>query len=165
MVPSLVSFSATRQELLERTDLHGDDFCHALARATDHWLSGLLDHATDGDTRGLGLVAVGGYGRGELCPGSDLDVVLVHERRRDIGVVADAVWYPVWDEGIRLDHSVRRPAEVLEVAANDLRAQLGWLDGRRIAGDAEVVSPLARPGPRPVAVTGDHLAPRTGRAG
>jgi [protein-PII] uridylyltransferase len=142
VVPSAVSLRAVRQELLERTDLHGDDFCQALSHATDIWLAGLLDHATDGDTHGLGLVAVGGYGRGELCPESDLDVVLVHERRRDISVVADAVWYPVWDEGVRLDHSVRRPSDVLEVAADDLRAQLGWLDGRLVAGDAEVVTPL-----------------------
>lgn len=142
MVPSLVSLRALRQELLERTDLHGDDFCHALSQAADGWLSGLMEHAADGDLRGLGLVAVGGYGRGELAPGSDLDVVLVHERRRDVGVVAEAVWYPVWDEGIRLDHSVRRPSEVLAVAAEDLRAQLGLLDGRLVAGDADVVGPL-----------------------
>jgi [protein-PII] uridylyltransferase len=129
-----------RQELLERSDLHGDAFCHALAHATDGWLAGLLDHATEGDLNGLALMAVGGYGRGELWPGSDLDVVLVHERRRDVGAIADAVWYPVWDEGVRLDHSVRRPAEVLEVAAEDLRAQLGLLDGRLVAGDAAVVS-------------------------
>ncbi len=137
-----MSLRALRQELLERTDLHGDAFCHALSQATDGWLAGLLDHATGGDLNGLALMAVGGYGRGELCPGSDLDVVLVHERRRDVGAMADAVWYPVWDEGVRLDHSVRRPAEVLEVAAEDLRAQLGLLDGRLVAGDASVVSPL-----------------------
>jgi len=142
VIPSPVSLRVVRQELLERTDLHGDDFCRALADATDSWLSDLLDHATDGDNQGIGLVAVGGYGRGELAPGSDLDVVLVYERRRDIKVIADAVWYPVWDEGVRLDHSVRRPAEVLAVAAEDLRAQLGWLDGRLVAGDAEVVTPL-----------------------
>jgi len=131
-----------RQELLERTDLHGDDFCHALAGAADTWLSGLLDHAADGDLRGLGLVAVGGYGRGELCPGSDLDVVLVYEGRRDVSAIADAVWYPVWDDGVRLDHSVRRPSEVLDVVAEDLRAQLGWLDGRLVAGDPDVSTPL-----------------------
>jgi [protein-PII] uridylyltransferase len=142
VVPSAVSLRAVRQELLERTDLHGDAFCHALAEATDTWLSGLLDHAADGDVHGLGLVAVGGYGRAELCPFSDLDVVLVYERRRDVGAIADAVWYPVWDEGVRLDHSVRRPAEVLEVAAADLRAQLGLLDGRLVHGDAGVVTPL-----------------------
>jgi [protein-PII] uridylyltransferase len=137
-----VPLRALRQALLERKDLHGDSFCHALAEATDTWLTGLFDNATDGDLHGLGLVAVGGYGRGELCPGSDLDVVLVYERRRDISAVADAVWYPVWDEGVRLDHSVRRPSEVLEVAAEDLRAQLGLLDGRLVAGDAGVVIPL-----------------------
>jgi [protein-PII] uridylyltransferase len=142
VVPSIVSLREVRQELLERTDLHGDDFCRALSDATDRWLSGLLDHATNGDVGGIGLVAVGGYGRGELAPWSDLDVVLVYERRRDIKVIADAVWYPVWDEGVRLDHSVRRPAEVLSVAAEDLRAQLGWLDGRLVAGDEEVVRPL-----------------------
>ncbi|HXQ62933.1 MAG TPA: [protein-PII] uridylyltransferase [Acidimicrobiales bacterium] len=137
-----MSLRALRQELLERADLHGDDFCHALAQISDAWLSGLLDHAAHGDLRGLGLVAVGGYGRGELCPESDLDVVLVYERRRDVGAIADAVWYPVWDEGVRLDHSVRRPAEVLAVAAEDLRAQLGLLDGRLVAGDSDIVTPL-----------------------
>ena len=141
-VPSPVSLRAARHELLGRTDLHGDAFCAALAQAADGWLAGLLEAATDGDVRGLGLLAVGGYGRGELCPGSDLDVVLVHERRRHVGAIADAVWYPVWDEGVRLDHSVRRPAEVLEVAATDLRAQLGLLDGRLVAGDDRVVAGL-----------------------
>ncbi|HEY7946888.1 MAG TPA: [protein-PII] uridylyltransferase [Acidimicrobiales bacterium] len=137
-----MSLRLVRQELFERTDLHGEEFCRALAEATDKWLSGLFDQATAGDARGIGLTAVGGYGRGELAPGSDLDVVLVYQRRRDIKAVADAIWYPVWDEGVRLDHSVRRPAEVLSVAAEDLRAQLGWLDGRLVAGDAEVVTPL-----------------------
>jgi [protein-PII] uridylyltransferase len=131
-----------RQELLERSDLQGDAFCTALAAAADEWLTGLLEMATDGDPHGIALVAVGGYGRGELCPFSDLDVVLVHHGRRNVDRIADAVWYPVWDQGIRLDHSVRRPSEVLEVASNDLRAQLGLLDGRLVAGDPSVAEPL-----------------------
>ncbi|MHB8330322.1 MAG: [protein-PII] uridylyltransferase, partial [Acidimicrobiales bacterium] len=73
---------------------------------------------------------------------SDLDVVLVYQGRRDVSRLADAVWYPVWDEGVRLDHSVRRPGEVLAVAGDDLRAQLGLLDGRLVAGDAAVIVPL-----------------------
>ena len=137
-----MSFRSLRQELLERTDLHGDAFCRALSDAADLWLAGLLVQATTGDDRGVALVAVGGYGRGELCPYSDLDLVLVHERRGDVSALADAVWYPVWDEGIRLDHSVRRPGEVLEVAREDLRAQLGLLDGRVVAGDASVALPM-----------------------
>ncbi len=137
-----MSFRAARQELLARTDLYGDDFCRALARAADVWLGGLLTSASGGDDRGVALLAVGGYGRGELCPFSDLDVVLVHQGRRNVDRLADAVWYPVWDEGIRLDHSVRRPKDVLAVAASDLRAQLGLLDGRLVAGDTTVVVPL-----------------------
>ncbi len=142
MLPSPVSLRSLRQELLARSDLQGEAFCTAYAAAADQWLAGLLERATDGKTDGIALVAVGGYGRGELCPYSDLDVVLVHSRRRDIGKVADAVWYPVWDEGIRLDHSVRRPSEVLEVAREDLRAQLGLLDGRVVAGDSSVAEPM-----------------------
>ena len=53
-----------------------------------------------------------------------------------------SVWYPVWDEGVRLDHSVRTPAEVLNVAGEDLRVQLGLLDARLVAGDAEVSEPV-----------------------
>jgi [protein-PII] uridylyltransferase len=137
-----VSLRSARQELLERSDLHGEAFCSALAAAADEWLSGLLHQATRGDLHGIALVAVGGYGRASLCPYSDLDVVLVHRGRKDVRAVADAVWYPVWDEGIRLDHSVRRPDEVLAVAHDDLRAQLGLLDGRLVVGDPEVTEPM-----------------------
>ena len=137
-----MSFRAARQALLAQAELGGDALCRALAAAADDWLGGLLAAASGGDSHGLALVAVGGYGRAELFPFSDLDVVLVHRGRRDVQAVADAVWYPVWDEGIRLDHAVRSPAEVLAVARDDLRAQLGLLDGRLVAGDAAVAAPV-----------------------
>ena len=75
-------------------------------------------------------VAVGGYGREELSPGSDLDVLLLHSGRDragrgDIAAIAERVWYPVWDAGVRLDHSVRTLAEARKTAAEDLRAVLG----------------------------------------
>ena len=122
--------------------LQGLAFCHAYSAAADGELQQLLSRAAGGDLRGLALLAVGGYGRQELCPHSDLDVVLIHRQRRDVAKVADSVWYPVWDEGIRLDHSVRTPAEVLNVAGQDLRVQLGLLDARLIAGDPEVSDPV-----------------------
>ena len=142
MLPSPVSFRAARQGLLAQTALQGDAFCRALSAAADDWLGGLLASASGGDEAGLALLAVGGYGRGELFPFSDLDVVLIHRGRRDVQAVADAVWYPVWDEGVRLDHAVRSPAEVLAAARGDLRVQLGLLDGRLVAGDAAVVIPV-----------------------
>ena len=132
------SLREARRLLLEHPELKGDAFCREHAAAADRWLGSLLEEATGGNLHGIALLAVGGYGRGELCPHSDLDVVLLHDSRRGVADVAERVWYPVWDEGVRLDHSVRRPDEVLEVARHDLRAQLGLLDGRVVAGDREL---------------------------
>ena len=76
----------------------------------------------------MALVAVGGYGRRELLPGSDLDVLLLHAGRPGISALADRIWYPIWDSGTRLDHAVRTPREGREVARGDLRAALVALD-------------------------------------
>jgi [protein-PII] uridylyltransferase len=91
--------------------------------------------ACSGPDVGAALVAVGGYGRGELAPYSDLDVVLVSDEGVDLGDLAERVWYPIWDSGARLDHSVRTLPEMLEQAGGDLRVALGMLDLRHLAGD------------------------------
>ncbi|SCK36540.1 UTP--GlnB (protein PII) uridylyltransferase, GlnD [Streptomyces sp. WMMB 714] len=112
-----------------------------LARITDQWLCGLLGPADPG----VALVAVGGYGRGELSPRSDLDLLLLHDGSRakgEIARLADQIWYPVWDLGIALDHSVRTPSEVRAVAQQDLKAQLGLLDARHVAGDEALTAQL-----------------------
>ncbi|MFT4263021.1 MAG: nucleotidyltransferase domain-containing protein, partial [Nocardioides sp.] len=97
-----------------------------------------FESADASGTSGATLVAVGGYGRGELAPYSDLDVVLVHDGEGDdagIGELASGLWYPLWDSGVRLDHSVRSFPEMLEAAAADIRVAIGLLDTRHLAGD------------------------------
>src|SRR5690349_25116697 len=84
---------------------------------------------------GVALVAVGGYGREELAPYSDLDVVLVHDAGVEVGEWAGKIWYPLWDSGTTIDHSVRSVTEVLEQATADLKVALGLLDIRHLAGD------------------------------
>jgi [protein-PII] uridylyltransferase len=84
---------------------------------------------------GVALVAVGGYGRGELAPYSDLDVVLVHDAAVPVGDWAGQIWYPLWDSGANIDHSVRTVAEVLAQCEADLRVANGMLDVRHLAGD------------------------------
>jgi [protein-PII] uridylyltransferase len=137
-----MSLREQRQALIEQADLQGDAFCQAYSAAADKWLSDLFATASSGSERGLALVAVGGYGRGELCPFSDLDMVLVHKGRKDVSGIADQIWYPVWDQGIHLDHSVRKPNEALKVASEDLRAALGLLDARVVCGDSHVAEPM-----------------------
>ncbi|MCX6407581.1 MAG: [protein-PII] uridylyltransferase [Propionibacteriales bacterium] len=97
------------------------------------------------DPTGLVAVAVGGYGRRELSPSSDLDVVLLHGPAVPEGrvrEVAEALWYPLWDARIPLDHSVRDAVQMRATAAEDHRAAMGMLDARAVAGDAGLVLAL-----------------------
>jgi len=100
------------------------------AAALDAWLAGLLKN-----DEGVALVAVGGLGRRECAPYGDVDLVLLHAGRPDIAALADAVWYPVWDARIGLDHSVRTVAEAVAVAREDVKVAFGLLDLRYLAGE------------------------------
>ncbi|HEX3427072.1 MAG TPA: DUF294 nucleotidyltransferase-like domain-containing protein, partial [Acidimicrobiales bacterium] len=84
------------------------------------------------------LVALGSYGRRELCPHSDLDLLLLHDGRHGLAEAADRLWYPIWDANVGLDHSVRTVAETLAVAGKDLKVALALLDARLVAGDREL---------------------------
>ncbi len=90
----------------------------------------------------MALVAVGGYGRKELLPRSDLDVLLLHSGRDDIAGVADRIWYPVWDSGAELDHAVRTVPQARRVARADLKVALGLLSARHVAGDPDLTERL-----------------------
>jgi [protein-PII] uridylyltransferase len=68
--------------------------------------------------------------------------VLLHPGRNDIKELADRIWYPIWDAGVKLDHSVRTPQEVAGVAREDLKAVLGLLDARHVAGNPELTAGL-----------------------
>ncbi len=103
----------------------------------DGWLASLLPAAP-----GLALLAVGGLGRREPAPYGDLDLILVHDGQADVASVADTVWYPIWDSGLRLDHSVRTVEQSVGVAGADPVAGLGLLDVRLIAGDEELADRL-----------------------
>ena len=82
---------------------------------------------------------------GDLAPGSDLDLLLVHDGKGRIKAIADALWYPIWDAGMPLDHSVRTPKEVRVAMDADIKVALGLLDARQIAGDPDA----GRQGPGP----------------
>ncbi|MFD9958487.1 [protein-PII] uridylyltransferase [Amycolatopsis sp. NPDC058986] len=116
----------------------------ALVDLYEFWLGkGATAAGVDTADPGVALVAVGGLGRRELVPFSDLDLVLVHNGNPDVGKIADALWYPLWDAKVGLDHSVRTPGEAVKVASEDLRTAMGLLDARHIAGDADLTQRLA----------------------
>lgn len=137
-----MTYAQERAALLARGEPYGPARRGALSDAADRWLTELLAGAAGGDDAGLALVAVGGYGRREMVAGSDFDVLLLHARKRGMNEIANQLWYPIWDSGVKLDHSVRTVGEARTVAAEDLKALLGMLDMRHIAGDVGLTEQL-----------------------
>ncbi len=108
------------------------------AAALDVWLREMFPRHVPG----VSLVAVGGLGRRECAPYSDLDLVLLHNGAAGIDRIAAALWYPIWDARLGLDHSVRTLPEALSVAHDDVKVSLGLLDARHVAGDAALTGEL-----------------------
>ena len=72
----------------------------------------------------VSLAAVGGYGRGELSPASDLDLLILHtgsEKPELVSEFVNAFLYPLWDQGRAIDHAVRTRSETREIANEDIR--------------------------------------------
>ncbi|WP_460461277.1 [protein-PII] uridylyltransferase family protein, partial [Angustibacter peucedani] len=140
--------SAARSPSWHRDD--GPGRRQVLTDLVDGWLGELWADAVaqtpaaGSGTAGVALAAVGSLARGDAGPASDLDLVLLHHGHAlaadEVAALADRVWYPVWDAGMRLDHSVRTPAQCREVGGHDLAAGVGLLDLRVVAGDAELVA-------------------------
>src|SRR5215218_3965890 len=143
--------ASARDALIADPDVGGRELCRALAAATDELLRGLWDAAATSmrarRRASVTLVAVGGYGRGELAPHSDVDVLLVHDGKVDgLDAAATALWYPLWDAGLKLGHAVRSFDDQLALAGDDLDTATAMLSVRFIAGDEELATRLATEG-------------------
>ncbi len=93
----------------------------------------------------IALTAVGGYGRGELSPGSDLDILLLHaglspEKLKEF---VNAFLYPLWSTNRKVDYSLRTKSETLTAAQDDIKVALGLLDIRHICGNANLTDDVA----------------------
>lgn len=112
---------------------------------SDRFLLSLFNSAlgkTGKNSKGLAIAAVGGYGRGELSPGSDLDIIILHQGQFSQSALSEFVnnlLYPLWDNK-SVDHSVRTRTETRDAAELDLKVALGLLDIRVVAGDADLVA-------------------------
>lgn len=137
------TFQRLRTQLMQDPGLKGSAWCARYSETLDGWLEELFARAAGSRREGLALLAVGSYGRRSLSPGSDADLVLVHEGLRAINDIADALWYPIWDSGLALDHSVRTPREIRSAMDQDTKVALGLLDARLVAGDARLAEAVA----------------------
>jgi [protein-PII] uridylyltransferase len=136
--------AARRNLLSDGIGLHAAELRHAWQDLHESWLIAKAAEIGITDTSGFAIVGVGGLGRHELLPYSDLDLMLLHDNRSAdlLQWVADKLWYPLWDANVRLDHSVRTVSGALGVANTDMIVALGMLDARHIAGDERLSDEL-----------------------
>ena len=101
--------------------------------------------ASGADSDEIAIAAVGSFGRGELSPGSDLDIVILHGGSYEtakLTEIVNSILYPLWDKKIKVDHSVRTRSEVRTALSEDLKVAMGLLDIRLICGSADLVADI-----------------------
>jgi [protein-PII] uridylyltransferase len=139
-----------RLKLLHRSGGGGLDVCHARAAILDALLRSLWATARDGlsaqaqkEFPPLALVAIGGYGRAELNPHSDIDFMFLHSRQVAGGTrplphlsrIIDGLLYPLWDVNLKVGHSVRSIEDCVKVANSDMQSKTSLIEARLVAGD------------------------------
>src|SRR6516225_5855464 len=136
--------ASRRQLLSDGRGLSAAELRHAWQDLHESWLAAKAAEIGITDTSGFAIVGIGGLGRHELLPYSDLDLMLLHDDKPAdlLQRVADKLWYPLWDANVRLDHSVRTVSGALGVANTDMIVALGMLDARHIAGDERLSEEL-----------------------
>jgi len=131
----------------------GIEACRKLSDAMDAVLSVLHDRARgrflasapDMAYR-MAVVAVGGYGRRELCPRSDVDILFLHPYKVDryVEAMTESMLYPLWDLGLEVGHSVRNIKETIRLGGADDSIRTALLDHRFVAGDLSLYRESAR---------------------
>ena len=119
---------------------------HSLLEKHTRLLDDSLAHDFNGcpSARDMSLVALGGYGRSELFPFSDIDLMLLHKSSDEklLNDVAEAVFYPLWDAGLEVGHGVRTPKTCLSEAKKDFFLEVSLLDARLLAGSRTLFDEL-----------------------
>ncbi|HXG62946.1 MAG TPA: [protein-PII] uridylyltransferase [Planctomycetota bacterium] len=96
--------------------------------------------------RELALVAVGGYGRGDMAPYSDVDLLFLHVRRPRASVLelVSALVRDLWDAGLKLSQSVRSPSDAIAFARKDFPLRTSLMEARLVVGSAALFAELQR---------------------
>src|SRR5215813_5176015 len=127
----------------------GREICERRAELVNVLLRYVFDSASSAATRAngnpevtLALIALGGYGRGELNPFSDVDVMLLHRQGAEVSPhleeMVNQILYLLWDSGFKVGHSTRSIKEAIAQANSDMRTKTAMLEARFLAGDTEL---------------------------
>jgi len=151
------ALEAGRAELTTRLAAHpsaGHEITHGHAFLIDQLIRVIHDHVfadllpaeKRGKAERLTLIAVGGYGRGEMAPHSDVDIAFITPGRTppQCEQAIEAMLYYLWDLGIKVGHSSRSLDEMVKMAKADLTIRTAILEGRYLWGDQGLYEEASR---------------------
>ena len=138
-----------RLKLMHRAGADGREICQARAAILDALLRHLwatakknLSAQAQKEFPPIALVALGGFGRAELNPHSDIDFMFLHDGQvvgtkplPYLAKLIDGILYPLWDIGLKIGYSVRDLADCVKVANADMQSKTSLIESRLIAGN------------------------------
>ncbi len=138
-----------RLRLRHQAGVGGREICTRRAELVDVLLRYVFGAASSAAGAGngesdiaLALIALGGYGRGELNPFSDVDVMLLHRQGAEVSPrleeMVNQILYLLWDSGFKVGHSTRSIKEAIAQANSDMRTKTAMLEARFLAGDEDL---------------------------
>jgi len=141
--------------------LSGTEACRRLSQTYDEIVTVLWELALAeipaAWAEGFALVALGGWGREEICPYSDIDFVILADGKNDTVAkeLADKILYPLWDARVKVGHAVRSSRDAAALARDDLPTATALLDARLVVGDPDTFATLVDATRRSVAPGGN----------
>jgi [protein-PII] uridylyltransferase len=138
-----------RLQMLHRAGGSGREVCRGRATMMDVLLRHILEaiqknlEASKTAIPKFALVAIGGYGRDELNPYSDIDIMFLHgpsdvtagRARPHLGTLTDGLLYTLWDIGLKVGHSVRSIEDCVQAANSNMQSKTSLIEARLVAGD------------------------------
>jgi len=114
----------------------GDRIAERLAKGVDDIVKTLFTLSKEGISEEIAVCAVGGYGRGELAPYSDIDLLFLHRPQveQTLRDTLNRILYPLWDSGVKLGYAAHTPASAVAFAKEDMVARTAYLDIRFLCG-------------------------------
>ncbi|HUL31844.1 MAG TPA: [protein-PII] uridylyltransferase, partial [Thermodesulfobacteriota bacterium] len=128
MAQTVSTYSSPREFLRQHSDMADSLVRKAFQNAQ-----------SQGSSPSVCLMAVGGYGRTELAPHSDIDLLLLYSasKKEDLPPLVERILYPLWDLGLDVSCSSRSISECLKTAQSDLHTKTSLIDGRYLDGEYE----------------------------
>jgi len=146
-----------RLRMLHRAGAGGLEICRARAAVLDVFLRHIVQAVIGSQLAGdpfpaFAVIALGGYGRGELNPGSDIDLLFLHEgdlseadpASAGLRALIDGVLYTLWDIELKVGHVVRSPGDCVRVPNQDIRSKTALLESRLVMGSEELYRKMQR---------------------